>query len=400
MMRILMVGPIPPQPGGGPISRGQLAAAFAQAGHAVCVVAPIVADDLGPGDRYAAAHPQVRVARYPVPFYETLPHRPPPAEYLQAERDAIARPLDELAASFAPDLIVAGRETLARHVPDIADKHGWPAVLLARGNPTCHILEGNYPRDDAEVVVAGFRRFERILSVSDYMTNGLRRLGCLNVNTLPNAIDMTAFARRPPAERVRERLEIRAGSPVILVSGHINTRKRSLDVARSAVQVWRKRPDAVYVMAGIGALRDDVERICREAGVHGNLRLPGLLDYDQMPDVVNLADIVLIASEAEGMARTYLEAMACERALIASDIPPARELVRDGDNGLLFRLGDVEHLTQQTLTALDDAGLRERLGAEGRRTVAWRTLDAVTPQYIREFQLAIDAVRRRRSGGR
>lgn len=394
-LRILIVGPIPPQPGGGPISRGQLVAAFAKAGEEVCVVAPITAEALTGGDRYAAAHPEVGVVRYLVPFHETTPHRPPAEQYANAERSAIEALVGELAVSFEPDVLVAGREILARYIPALARRHALPAVLLARGNPTGHILDGRYPSDDAKIVVAGFRQFERIISVADYMTEGLRRLGCANVTTVPNAIDMMAFTRRAPSDDLRAELRIPTGSPVVLAPGHINQRKRPLDVVRSAAQVLSKRPDVTYVMAGVGVQREEVERLCRDIGIEANFRFPGWLDYGRMPDLVNLADIVVLASEAEGMARSYLEAMACERVLAASDIPPARELIIDGENALLFRLGDVEHMAQRTLEALEDPALRERLGRQARRSVEWRTLDRVVPLYLDEFRLAMNSARSR-----
>jgi glycosyltransferase involved in cell wall biosynthesis len=56
-----------------------------------------------------------------------------------------------------------------------------------------------------------------------------------------------------------------------------------------------------------------------------------------MPDYINLADIVVMPSAAETQALVYLETQACARLLLASDIPGAREVIVDGETGLLFR---------------------------------------------------------------
>ena len=66
------------------------------------------------------------------------------------------------------------------------------------------------------------------------------------------------------------------------------------------------------------------------------VRFAGWIDYARMPDYINLGDIVVMPSESEGLARVYLEAQACARVLVASDIPPAREVVTEGETGLLF----------------------------------------------------------------
>ena len=50
-------------------------------------------------------------------------------------------------------------------------------------------------------------------------------------------------------------------------------------------------------------------------------------------------------SESEAFPLVYLETQACGRLLLASDIPAGREVVVPGDNGLLFRTGDVADLT-------------------------------------------------------
>ena len=46
-----------------------------------------------------------------------------------------------------------------------------------------------------------------------------------------------------------------------------------------------------------------------------------------MPSYLNLADLVLLPSESEGLARIYLEAQACGKTLVCSDIPAAREVL-------------------------------------------------------------------------
>jgi glycosyltransferase involved in cell wall biosynthesis len=89
------------------------------------------------------------------------------------------------------------------------------------------------------------------------------------------------------------------------------------------------------------------------------------------------------------MSRACLEAMACERLLIASDIPAAREIVDEGVNGLLFRLGDVEHLAARTVEAAADPAMREAIGRRARAGVSHMSVDGVVPSYLHEFREAM-----------
>ena len=99
-----------------------------------------------------------------------------------------------------------------------------------------------------------------------------------------------------------------------------------------------------------------------------------------MPDYLNLADLFVMPSITEALALVYLEIMACGRVLVATDIPAAREVGVDGETALLFRPGDVAHLTTITLRAAADAALRAAIGRQARAAVqrfdVRRTVDA------------------------
>ena len=126
--------------------------------------------------------------------------------------------------------------------------------------------------------------------------------------------------------------------------------------------------------------------VCRKKNIEQSFRFPGWVPYDQMPEYTRLADIAIIASEAEGMSRAYLEAMACQCVLVASDIPPAEELVDDGVTGLLFRMGDVRHLAARTLEAAADPVIRDVVGRRARKSVLPRSIDNAVNAYLQEFE--------------
>jgi glycosyltransferase involved in cell wall biosynthesis len=75
-----------------------------------------------------------------------------------------------------------------------------------------------------------------------------------------------------------------------------------------------------------------------------------------------------------------LEAMAMSCAVIASDVPAMKELIDDGQTGLLFQAGDASALATRCISLLQNATERQRLGDAGRRWVVeqrdWNTLVA------------------------
>jgi glycosyltransferase involved in cell wall biosynthesis len=97
-------------------------------------------------------------------------------------------------------------------------------------------------------------------------------------------------------------------------------------------------------------------------------RYLGVVPHAQMASLLRQADIVLNCSISEGgLANSLLEALALERAVLASDIPGNRGLIEDGVTGLLFR--DAGALAVQATRLAGDPGLRARLGRAGRARV-------------------------------
>lgn len=87
-----------------------------------------------------------------------------------------------------------------------------------------------------------------------------------------------------------------------------------------------------------------------------------------MEEVYASASIVCFPSTyGEGVPKALLEAAACGKAVIASDIPGCRQVVDDDVNGVLFPAGDVDRLGRAIAQLLGDPALRARLGEAGRR---------------------------------
>ncbi len=88
-----------------------------------------------------------------------------------------------------------------------------------------------------------------------------------------------------------------------------------------------------------------------------------------MPEVLASASVVCLPSHREGLPKALLEAASCARALVATDAPGCREIVRHEDNGLLVPPRDVSALAAALERLIGDPALRARMGARGRERV-------------------------------
>jgi glycosyltransferase involved in cell wall biosynthesis len=89
-------------------------------------------------------------------------------------------------------------------------------------------------------------------------------------------------------------------------------------------------------------------------------------EQDNMPEVFARSNLVCLPSYGEGAPRALIEAAACGRAIVTYDVPGCREVVRDGENGLLVPAHSAEALIRALATLIQDAPLRAQMGARGR----------------------------------
>lgn len=90
---------------------------------------------------------------------------------------------------------------------------------------------------------------------------------------------------------------------------------------------------------------------------------------EDIPEVFAQSNIVVLPSYREGLPKVLLEAASCSRAIIATDVPGCREIVRHNENGLLVPPHDPKALADAIKVLIKDAELRAKMGARGREIV-------------------------------
>lgn len=165
-------------------------------------------------------------------------------------------------------------------------------------------------------------------------------------------------------EALLAELEIPVGSPVIGFIGRMARQKRGEDIVFAMALVAILRPDAHLLMIGEGPERDKLMKFARDIGIDNLVRFTG--HRADAAKFLSVMDVFWLASDFEGLSNSLMEAMAAGVPCIASDIPPNRELVVDGETGFLVRVGDRVGFQQFTDRLLSDAELARRMGDSGR----------------------------------
>ena len=191
------------------------------------------------------------------------------------------------------------------------------------------------------------------------------------VKVLPNAID-TSLARNAVAIGWRSKLGIAAESRVIGYVGRLAHNKGVDVLLKAAVQVNRQHPECHWLIVGDGSVREPLQVIAEQGDLANKVHFVGSLPRDAVYGAMKGFDIAVVPSREEGFGLTALEAMACGVPLVASDVDALREVVKDGETGLLFSPGDARALAESLSQLLQSSAQQHALASAATRH-AWGT---------------------------
>jgi L-malate glycosyltransferase len=135
-------------------------------------------------------------------------------------------------------------------------------------------------------------------------------------------------------------------------------------VQASQQMLIRGGPQLRLIMLGNGSQAAALRQIFIQGGVQEQVHFPGQIGYTDLPRYYRSADLYLSASHSDGSSISLLEAMACGKPVLVSDIPGNREWVTSGEQGWLFSDGNAQELYQGIMAAVDQ---RARLPEMGRK---------------------------------
>lgn len=202
--------------------------------------------------------------------------------------------------------------------------------------------------------------------VRDYLVEE-KGISADKVAAIPTGVDLSRF--NPEKTDGTLKKELGLGESALLVGTiAILRRKKGHHLLLEAVpEVLKAVPDAVFVFAGNGPQKENIEKDIARQGVGGNMRLLGL--RSDVPSILKSIDLFVLPTLQEALGTSILEAAAMEKAVVAFRTGGVDEVVVDGLTGILVEPSDTGALAKAIIRLLKDAPLRQRMGHEGRRLV-------------------------------
>lgn len=136
---------------------------------------------------------------------------------------------------------------------------------------------------------------------------------------------------------------------------------------RAASKVVKCVPDVRFLMAGEGELTESLMALATELGISENVVFLGRCD--KVAELLNISDICVLSSKAEGFSNSILEYMAASRPVVATDVGGAREAITEGVTGFLVPSGDDQKMADRLVQLLEDPRRSREMGESGRRVI-------------------------------
>jgi glycosyltransferase involved in cell wall biosynthesis len=184
-----------------------------------------------------------------------------------------------------------------------------------------------------------------------------------------SGIDLDRF--RPVTEveknRIREKWNIRHDDAVIGIVSKLWKGKGHESLILAFKEVKKDIKGARLVIVGEGPLDSMLHELAEKLDLTDSVLFTGF--QMDVAAIISSFDVAVLPSYFEGMGRVLLEAMAMEKPVVASRVGGIPELVKDGVNGFLITPGDVKGLADALKKLLNDKGLANIMGRDGRKGI-------------------------------
>jgi len=209
----------------------------------------------------------------------------------------------------------------------------------------------------------------------------------MRLHVIRNAIDPTRLKVDENTVNVlRDQLNLH-GKTVVLSVSRLHPQKDIETLLGAAARV--DRADLIWLIVGDGPERGILEARANALGVKDRVRFLGT--RNDVPALLHVADVLVLSTRWEGCPLVVLEAGICGTPAVVSDVPGAREVVRDGVTGLLFPAGDVTALASYVERLANDPDRRRALGHAGNAFVREKfAVDVMIERYRTLYARVLD----------
>jgi glycosyltransferase involved in cell wall biosynthesis len=244
-----------------------------------------------------------------------------------------------------------------------------------------HVLDGYFSPRAARLFTAVERQLARvtdaIVSVSPRIKHELlhdHRIGRASQHrVIPLGFDLSRLIAIDDGARreARAALDIPVDARVVSTVGRLTPIKQHQLFLKAAARIAQREPAALFVLAGDGELREELEALSRQISIHTRTRFLGW--RRDLATIYAATDVFLLTSRNEGTPVALIESLASATPAVSTDVGGVRDVIDSPSVGVVVPFGDLDALADAVCGLLGDEARRRAMGARGR--------DAMTARY-------------------
>jgi phosphatidylinositol alpha-1,6-mannosyltransferase len=283
-----------------------------------------------------------------------------------------ANELNRIATQFEPDIVhLGGAEAAAQR---LALPEAMPVVATIHANDLTLARANQSDPLHVHHMVKGLNACAEIFAVSEHTAALCRKWGITApIRVVTAGCDTEFFCPRPAlGAQARQDFRLPKDVPILLTVSRLVPRKGHLNV----VDAIRRLPFRVHwVVVGDGPCQETLAQAAVEFGIADQVSMWGVVSDDDLPGLYNACDIFVFTPEerhmsdgridSEGFGLVFLEASACAKPVIGSQVSGCKDAVIHGATGILVPPSDPVRLAQSIEFLLRDTYIAKNLGQGG-----------------------------------
>jgi len=257
--------------------------------------------------------------------------------------------------------------------PDIVHTHSSKAGILGRVaaklnkvDTIIHSVHGfafspNHSRIKNHIYIGIEKLISRItdhfifVAKSDMETAKKKGFVKDNYSLIRSGFTFERFLKKFNNEKIQKKYNIRKNAFICGIIAPFKPQKGLFHLIKIAEIVIRKNKNILFIIAGDGDLRDDIERELRSRNIKENFILPGFIK--NIEELISIFDIGISTALWEGLPQSLVQMRIMKKTVITSDIPGNIEIIKDGKNGYTIPVKDYNKFANKILELAENKQL-------------------------------------------
>lgn len=258
-----------------------------------------------------------------------------------------------------------------KYVPIITTLHGTDITLVGKDKTYAPVVAFSINQSDAITAVSDNLKQET------YRTFNIEK----DIQVIHNFVDVRRFSRKP-IDAFRKVIAPN-NERIVLHASNFRKIKRIGDVVLTFKNLNEVIPSKL-LFVGDGPERPIAEELVRELDLHDEVRFVG--KQQDMEEIFAIADLFLLPSEYESFGLSALEAMAGGAPVVATNVGGIPEIITQGVNGYMAKVGDVEQMGKYAIDILKDEETFQKFKANARAQAERFDITNIVPQYEKLYE--------------